>query len=100
MNTSSVFSRREFARRSVIALGLPLVASGADDKTAKPVRHRFLCCDYQGNKVSIVAADGSVEWEYPTQTPQDCWMLPNGNVLFCYTHGAQEVSRDKKVVWE
>ena len=65
-----------------------------------PTRHRFLCCDYQGNKVAIIAADGSVEWEFAAQTPQDCWLLPNGNVLFCYRNGAKEVSRDKQVVWE
>jgi len=59
-----------------------------------------LCCDYQGNKVAIVAADGSVEWEFAAQTPQDCWLLPNGNVLFCYRNGAREVSRDKQMVWE
>jgi hypothetical protein len=23
-------------------------------------RHRFLCCDYQGNKVAIIASDGSI----------------------------------------
>jgi len=62
--------------------------------------HPFLCCDYQGNKVAIVAPDGKIEWEFTAQTPQDCWMLPNGNVLVCYTRGAKEVAPDKKVVWE
>jgi hypothetical protein len=100
MKPGPALSRREFVTRTVLAASLPLAIARAEDKTEKPVRHRFLCCDYQGNKVAIVAADGSVEWEYAAQTPQDCWMLPNGNVLFCYTSGAKEVSRDKQVVWE
>ncbi|MBI3191684.1 MAG: hypothetical protein HYZ36_03385, partial [Pedosphaera parvula] len=33
----------------------------------------FLCCDYPGGKVCIVAADGRIEWEYPCQNPQDWW---------------------------
>ncbi|MSU35257.1 MAG: hypothetical protein EXS36_09105 [Pedosphaera sp.] len=71
-----------------------------EGRAATSPRHRFLCCDYQGNKVAIIAVDGSIEWEFATKTPQDCWMMPNGNVLFCYSNGAKEVSRDKQVVWE
>ena len=100
MNSSSLINRRDFARRTVSALGLAVVGFHVEAQAATPTRHRFLCCDYEGNKVAIVAADGSVEWEFAIQTPQDCWMLPSGNVLFCYRNGAKEVSRDKQVVWE
>lgn len=96
-------TRRDFARKSAAGLGLALLGARVDataTTTAPPVRHRFLCCDYQGNKVAIVAGDGSVEWEFPTQTPQDCWQLGNGNVLFCYQNGAKEISPAKQVVWE
>ena len=61
---------------------------------------RFLCCDYNGGHVSIVAADGSVEWQVDAKNPQDCWLLPNGNILFAYLNGAKEITRDKQVVWE
>ena len=61
---------------------------------------RFLNCDYNGGHVSIVAADGSIEWQVDAKNPQDCWMLPNGNVLFAYLNGAKEVTKDKQVVWE
>ena len=99
MKQSPFLTRRDFAQRTVSALGLAVV--GFDVGAAETsTRHRFLCCDYQGNKVAIVAADGSVEWEFTAQTPQDCWSLPNGNVLFCYRNGAKEVSPDKQVVWE
>ena len=100
MNQSILLSRRDFAWRTVSLLGLAAMGIQENGRAESATRHRFLCCDYQGNKVAIIAADGGIEWEFPTQTPQDCWMLPNGNVLFCYTHGAQEVSREKKVVWE
>ena len=61
---------------------------------------RFLCCDYNGGKVCIVAADGSIEWKEEVKNPQDCWLLPNGNILFAYINGAKEVTKDHKVVWE
>jgi hypothetical protein len=62
--------------------------------------HPFLCTDSVGGKVAVVSADGKVEWEYACTHPQDCWALPNGNFLFCHVHGAIEMSRDKKIVWE
>jgi hypothetical protein len=61
---------------------------------------RFLNCDYNGGHVSIVAADGSVEWQVDAKNPQDCWLLPKGNILFAYLNGAKEVTKDKQVVWE
>lgn len=62
--------------------------------------HPFLACDYNGGKVSVVSAEGKIEWEYSCKNPQDCWKLPNGNYLFCFVNGALEVSPDKKTVWE
>src|SRR4030095_12341198 len=100
MHTDSFLSRRRFVRGATSAFGLALAGSRPQAQTKSTTRHRFLCCDYQGNKVAVIAEDGSVEWEYAAQTPQDCWQMPNGNVLFCYTNGAKEVSRDKQVVWE
>jgi hypothetical protein len=61
---------------------------------------RFLCCDYGGGKVCIVGADGRIEWRVDVKDPQDCWLLPNKNVLFAYHDGAKEVTPDGKVVWE
>ena len=61
---------------------------------------RFLCCDHDGGTVSIVAADGAIEWQTEAKRPQDCWQLPNGNILFAHENGAKEVSTDKLVVWE
>lgn len=62
--------------------------------------HRFLCTDSAGGKVAVVAADGSIEWEYACRHPQDCWALPNGNYLFCHAGGAIEMTPGKVVVWE
>ena len=70
---------------------LPLVANAA---------HPFLCCDYGGGKVCKVSAEGKIEWQYDCKSPQDCWQLPNGNILFCFVSGALELTPDKKVVWE
>lgn len=67
---------------------------------AASAAHRFLCTDSAGGKVAVVAADGSIEWEYACSHPQDCWALPNGNYLFCHAKGAIEMTPDKKIEWE
>src|SRR5258708_8824905 len=100
MNPRAFLNRRQFLGRSSSALALAWVGIRVKAAADPAVRHRFLCCDYQGNKVAIIAADGSVEWEFGAQTPQDCWFLPNGHVLFCYRNGAKKVSPDKQVVLE
>lgn len=64
------------------------------------IRHRFLCSDYSGGQVCIVNADGLIEWRVAAKAPQDCWLLPNGNILFSHAEGAKEVTKDKQVVWE
>ena len=68
--------------------------------SAEPVTHPFICTDSYGNKVSVVAADGKIEWSFACQHPQDCWRLANGNYLFCHEGGALEMTPDKKTVWE
>lgn len=62
--------------------------------------HPFFCTDSAGNKVAVVSADGTVEWEYACKHPQDCWVLANGNLLFCHAGGAMEFTRAGQRVWE
>jgi hypothetical protein len=64
--------------------------------------HPFFCTDSAGDKVALVSADGKIEWQFPCHHPQDCWVLANGNLLFCYREGAREVTRDPRheIVWE
>ena len=100
-NTRSIskLTRRQFAWQAAAAVALQgLPALGAT--VAHSARHRILCCDYEGNKIAIVAEDGKVEWEHAVQTPQDCWMRPNGNVLVCYRHGAMEITPQHVIAWE
>ena len=80
-----------------------LFRSVATFLAALPVRagaKRFLCCDYPGGQVCIVSAQGEIEWRATAKNPQDCWLLPNGNVLFCHLNGAVEMTRENKIVWE
>lgn len=79
---------------------LPLLASFLLLVSAARAGHRFLCTDSAGNKIAVVAADGTVEWEVSYQHPQDCWALPNGNYLFCHAHGAIEMTPAKAIIWE
>ncbi|MEE8451356.1 MAG: hypothetical protein V3R99_05550 [Thermoguttaceae bacterium] len=68
---------------------------------ATKITHRFLTGGTGTPVVAIVAADGKIEWSYPTGGKcNDAWLLPSGNVLFTYQAGAREVTRDKKIVWE
>lgn len=62
--------------------------------------HPFLCTDSSGNKVSVVSADGKILWQHACQHPQDCWVLPNGNYLFCHASGVLEMTADDKIAWE
>jgi hypothetical protein len=61
--------------------------------------HHFVCTDYSQGKVFIVSEQGEVEWEYAAPSCNDLWVLPNGNFLFNTGHGVQEVTREKKVVF-
>ncbi len=74
-------------------------AEGGPEGIQTGAGHRFAAADYSGGKIFIVAADGTVEWEYPTGTTNDVWVLPNGNVLFNTGTGVLEVTRDKEVVF-
>ena len=67
---------------------------------AEAIKHRFLCCDYAGNQVCIVNTEGKVEWRVEAKRPQDCWLLPNGNILLAYLNGAKEVTLGDDVAWE
>lgn len=67
---------------------------------ATPVTHRLLLTDYKGDRVALLSASGDIEWEYPAKTPQDCWLLPNGDVLVSQINGAIEVTPAKQVVWQ
>jgi hypothetical protein len=78
----------------IVSLGL------SASSFAEEIRHRFLCCDYNGDQVCIVGADGRIEWRVEAKHPQDCWLLPNGNVLFAYLNGAKEMTPSREVVWE
>lgn len=64
------------------------------------VTHPFICTDNGLGKVLVVSAQGAIDWEYPAPGCQDVWLLPNGNYLLTHVRGVQEVTRDKRVVWE
>ena len=66
----------------------------------KPVTHRIIGQD-RGH-VAILSAKGEVEWEAPCGfVSHDIGVLPNGNLLL-HTGAAtiQEMTSDKKIVWE
>lgn len=88
----------------VTILGLsPTWLTAADSTPNAPagkVTHPYLCADYGQGKVMMVSAAGKIEWEYALRSPQDVWLMPNGNFLFSHLEGALEITRDKKIVWQ
>ncbi len=62
--------------------------------------HPLLLCDSGNNRVCKVSAEGKIEWEHPAQHPQDIWLTPAGNYLFCYKTGALEMTPGNVKVWE
>lgn len=85
-----------YLRLSLVAAFLSLLPISETVRAAHP----FLCCDHNGGRVCVVSAEGKIEWEHACKNPQDCWQLPNGNILFCFVSGAMEVTRDHRTVWE
>jgi len=83
-----------FNRFSCLSLILAFTWSGLR------AAHPFLCTDSAGGKVALVSAEGKIEWEYACTHPQDCWVLANGNFLFCHQGGAIEMNRAHQIVWE
>ncbi|MCX6996873.1 MAG: hypothetical protein NTV49_07265 [Kiritimatiellaeota bacterium] len=99
--------RRTIAGFLVVAglIGTDLMAAGqaAAPVVEPPIQtgqgHPFVCTDYTQGKVFIVSAEGKTAWEYKSGTCNDLWALPNSNLLFNTGHGVQEITRDKKVVF-
>jgi len=87
------------SRRNRIAVAIALCLLCHLAVPAFAEGHRFACADYSQGKVFIVAADGQVEWEYPAASCNELWVLLSGNLLFTTGHGVQEVTREKKVVF-
>lgn len=85
----------------LLGLCLLLTASYSAQSAATPTAsHPFACADYSQGKVFLIAADGTIQWEYQTASCNDLWVLPNGNLLFNTGHGVREVTRDRKVVFD
>jgi hypothetical protein len=62
---------------------------------------RLLVADDSKQRLAIVAADGSLEWELKIGAIHDAWVLPNGHILL--QQGWQrvvEITPEKQTVWE
>ncbi|MBY0525826.1 MAG: hypothetical protein K2R98_20705 [Gemmataceae bacterium] len=80
--------------RALLAIFLLAPAS-----TAWAEKH-FYVADHEVRKVLKIKEDGTLLWEIPNGNGHDVQVLPNGNVLLNNGAAVQEVSSDKKVVWE
>jgi outer membrane protein assembly factor BamB len=55
--------------------------------------------DHENGRLIKIKEDGTLVWDCPNRNGHDVQLLPNGNVLIV-TGKVQEISPDKKVVWE
>ena len=77
--------------------------AGNPDAPPAHFNHRVLVGTSHQGPISIIADDGTIEWQYDYAgldvEANDPWMLPNGDIVFPYVKGAQQLTKDKKVVW-
>lgn len=57
------------------------------------------CADHENGRLIKIKEDGTLLWDFPNHNGHDVQLLPNGNVLIV-TGRVQEVTPDKRVVWE
>ncbi len=55
--------------------------------------------DHENGRLIKLKEDGTLLWDCPNRNGHDVQLLPNGNVLIV-TGKVQEITPDKKVVWE
>jgi hypothetical protein len=55
--------------------------------------------DHETGRLIKIKEDGTLLWDCPNRNGHDVQLLPNGNVLIV-TGKVQEISPDRKVVWE
>ena len=76
--------------------------SGSGGGTGK-VSHRVLSSVSDRGLLAIMSAQGQIEWQYDVLSlggeANDAWLLPNGDVVFAYKQGAEELTPAKQVVW-
>ena len=82
------------------ALGFVLLIPTSRAEQTGPAR-RVLAGDDSTQRLAIVAADGSLEWELKVGAIHDAHILPNGNILTQQGWTKiVEVTPEKKTVWE
>lgn len=83
----------------LLCSGSLLFNSSYGEQTGTP--RRLLAADDSTQRLAIVAADGSLEWEIKVSAIHDASILPNGNILLQQGwHKVVEVTPDHKTVWE
>lgn len=81
-----------------LSMALPFVNVSA----AGPNDYRFVAADSSRNNLSIIAKDGTTEWQRKIGPLHDLHVLPNGNVLFqdTWTHVFEVDPKNDETVWE
>jgi outer membrane protein assembly factor BamB len=92
MKNSQLCRRRIFP---VVVFGLALW-SLADTARAERV---IYAADHNNGNVVKFKEDGTPLWDFPNRNAHDVQLLPGGNLLI-NPSGVQEVTPDKKIVWE
>ncbi len=88
MNANMIY-RRIFP--TLLVSLLAMTASGGE----RPAPARLLISDHRPNRLAIInTIDGTLEWEYPCQHPQDVHWLADGTILAAVGSEAQIIKPD------
>lgn len=93
LNRSSAFRSPFHVLACILVLGGPSALTLAEE-----VRHSFFVAgpDFTG----IIDEEGEQVWDAGRPGARDGWVLPSGNVLIAWSDVVQELTRDRKVVFE
>lgn len=84
-------------RSFIFALMLGAVAMPSTAKLwAEEIKHSFFVA---GAMTGLVSEDLEVVWDSGRGGARDGCVLPNGNVLICWTDVINEYDKDRKIIW-
>ena len=81
-----------------LVLSILLTCCGADPDAKPTVRHSFFIAG--PTFTGIIDEEGKESWNAGRPAARDGYVLPGGNVLIAWSDVVQELTRERKVVFE
>ena len=85
-------------RSAAVGVWMCVVLLSANAVRAEEIKHSFFIAG--PNFTGIIDEAGQEVWNAGRPGARDGWVLANGNVLIAWAGDVQELTREKKVVWQ